>query len=1035
MPQLRFGVLGTLEVLVDGRPVHVPAGRRRAVLTCLLVHADTPVSTDALVEAAWGDEPPADPRGALQTVVSRLRVLLGPDAVQTVEHGYRLPAPPAQVDALELEDLLARARAAEPASASVLLEQARALWRGPPFGALTDREPVVAAAARLEGMRHDATELQAAALLDLGEEAAAVPLLGELLAEEPYRERAVGVLARALYRLGRQTEALDLLDRHRRRMADELALDPSPELVDLQARVLGHELEAPVASPAGRPRRRDDPDLSDTAEPVDGPAVAGRAPGPAPGPAPRPSPPDWLRGAAPLVGREDDLARVLEAVRAGPLTTVTGPGGVGKTRLAGEAVRLIARQSALPVVVTELAGAGPGEVATTLAGALRLGRRIADPAEAVVDLLTIAPHVLVVDDAEHLLGEVAELLAQVARRCSGTHVLVTSRQRLGLGSEVVLPLEPLAVPGPDDGDGLGTSAAVRLFTDRVRRLSPGFGVTADNAVAVGELCRRLDGLPLALELAAARTVTLGLEEVLALLPTPDRADDGHLTPGDSLAPGRAGTGRVTPQDGPPPPAPDGLGLDRTVDWSCRLLDAEQQVLLARLSVFAGDFDVEAVRALYAGLEVAPDPGAALAGLVEASLVSARVEGPRARHRLLGVVREYAARRLRGRGTEEVAVQRAHATWAATECEQVAEVWATQDGALLAGRLEELVPDVVAALRRTVASTRTARSAPVLLVALRTAGAVGRCLHWVPPPDLGDLHLAVAELAVSRLGPRDLAVGDAPVVANGVGAGAMVAVERGELDRARRLALAGHQLVGGTDEAMVCLVLGVEAMYRGDAATCTEWFTRLGRLPGLAGESHTSRALMALYAGDLAAAQDHLAVARAAAGSGADASRAFALYAEGEVMGVTDTQAATDRFREAAALAAQISAAQVSKVARLALFARLVRDGHRGEARTLGGALLRDLQRTGSWAQIWTMLRVLAELLLEEGEASGAAFLLGAAEQDPSAPPLMGEDIARHAAIRQRLVDEVGAGVLEQIAAMASATPRPHVLRRALTLLT
>ena len=206
-----------------------------------------------------------------------------------------------------------------------------------------------------------------------------------------------------------------------------------------------------------------------------------------------------------------------------------------------------------------------------------------------------------------------------------------------------------------------------------------------------------------------------------------------------------------------------------------------------------------------------DRGDALAALVEASLVFTRSEGPRARHRLLGVVREYAARRLVERGTE-VDAQRAHAAWAATECERVAEVWSTQDGTVIDARLDELVPDLVAALRRALARARTTGSDVDLLLALRAAGAVGRCLHWVPPPDLGDLHLAVAELAASGWDPSDVSLEDAPAVANGVGAGAMVAVERGELDRARHLALAGHQLAGGTDEPMVCVVLGVQAMY-------------------------------------------------------------------------------------------------------------------------------------------------------------------------------------------------------------------------------
>ncbi|WP_289017254.1 BTAD domain-containing putative transcriptional regulator [uncultured Ornithinimicrobium sp.] len=974
MARLRFGVLGTLEVLVDGRPVQVPAGRRRAVLTCLLVHAGSAVTTDTLVEAAWGGEPPADPRAALQTVVSRLRALLGPEAVETVAVGYRLPVPPAEVDALLLEDLLTRARTADPGTALPLLERARRLWRGPPFGELGSSAPVLAAAARLEGMRHESAELHAAALLDLGDPAPAVPLLQELLAEEPYREHAVALLVRALYRLGRQAEALDLLERHRRRMADELGLDPSPELVDLQTRVLGHELED--GGQAGAPPER--------------PPVV------------------WLEGAAPLVGREDDLARLVGAVLEGPVTTLTGPGGVGKTRLAAEAVRVLPERSHLPVAVVELAGTDPGGVATAVAGALRLGRRTDDPAEDVVDVLTTMPHLLVVDDAEHLLAEVADLVGRVARRCRGTRVLVTSRRRLDLPTESVLPLAPLDTPSPGEKAPVDTSAAVRLFTDRVRRLRPAFGVDPTNGTAVAELCRRLDGLPLALELAASRTATAGLDEVLALLP----ADEAS-------APG--GTA-------------DGLGLDRTVDWSYRLLEEEQRRLLARLSVFAGEFPPEAVRALTAYLDPGSDPGAALAELVETSLVASRVEGRGARLRLLGVVREYAAARLRGAGPDhEAAAHRAHAAWVAGECEQVADAWATEDGAVLRDRVEALVPDATAALRRTARPLGRDLGREDLVLALRLVAAVGRCLHWVPGPTLGGAMLEVAELGVTHLSPGDLS-DDELAAAGGVGAGAMIAVEHGELDRARRLALAGRDLAGGADEPLACLVLGVEAMYRGDATASTHWFGRMGRTPELTGESHVSRALMALYADDLAAAREHVAVATAAAGAGSDAGRAFTLYAEGEVLARSDPAAATVRLREAAAEAGRIGAGQVSKVARLALLARLVRDGQTQEARSLGGALLRDLHRTGSWAQIWTMLRVLAELLADEGSSADAAFLLGAAERDPSAPPLMGEDVARHAELRQRLAEEVGPAVLQQVQAVAATTPRTQVVRRAMRLL-
>src|SRR5690625_3788193 len=279
---LRFGVLGALQVRVDGRPVTVPPGRQRAVLTCLLVHAGQPVSMDTLTEAAWGDALPRDPHGALHTVLSRLRSQLGDPLLQHGPAGYRLVMPPEAADAEQFESLLTDARSASPARARELLEQAASLWRGPAYGEYADAPFARAAAARLEGLRKDATEAHAAACIECGDHTAAIDVLTPLLAEYPFREQAVALAVTARYQAGRQADALEVLREHRTLLREELGLDPAPALVELEQRILGHRL----------------------------PQTASRAPGP----------PGWLDTSTAFIGREDDLADLVDAVATNRVT-------------------------------------------------------------------------------------------------------------------------------------------------------------------------------------------------------------------------------------------------------------------------------------------------------------------------------------------------------------------------------------------------------------------------------------------------------------------------------------------------------------------------------------------------------------------------------------------------------------------------------------------------------------------------------------------------------------------------------------------
>ncbi|WP_162802220.1 BTAD domain-containing putative transcriptional regulator [Ornithinimicrobium murale] len=970
MPDLRVGVLGTLEVHVDGHPRVVPPGRQRAVLTCLLARAGQPVSAEALIDAAWGTDRPQNPPKALRTVLSRLRAVLGQDAITLGPAGYQL-----RVDALdcdEFEALLDRSRSAPPHQARELLEQGLALWRGPAYGEYADASFATSRAQSLEQARMDAIEEHAAALLQTGEPSATVPDLQDLLAEQPFRERAVELLVTALYHAGRQTEALERLRTFRAQLRSELGLDPSPALTALESRILGHAL-APVR-------------------------------------AAEPALPEWLDTSTAFIGREDELADVLAAVSTSRVTVVTGPGGVGKSRLAAEALGGLHQSLGLPVAVVELAPVVPGRVTLTLMDLLGLrptgagagtpetdvdgasdARPRAGADSAVGDLveyLGAVPHLLMLDNCEHVLNELTPVVSEIASRCRDVRVLATSRRRLGVASEQVLPLAPLGTPDATESLGRqGSAGSVRLFGDRVRRLRPAFALTADNLPEVAELCRRCEGLPLALELAASRTARSGVGEVLRRLPTDAVGETG--------------------------------GLWSVVAWSDGLLAPDQQRLLDCLTVFADDFTAPDVANVVSRLPGwTGDPAPALAELVESSLVVPRDATGEPRYGLLEMVRAFAARRLQESGRAEE-VGAAHGAWVRELVTGIRQDWTRLDGAVVGARLSAASSEVTGALRRAL-------EAGQLVLAADISHAVARCLHWTPGLELRDLMIEVGERCAQTPGPE---------VAGGVAAAAFGHAERGDPARARALATAALDMSRESDAAaMAHLALAVAAMYAGELADSARWFRGLAADPALLGEANTSLALIACYCDDLVGAREHAQIALAAGSTGSDASHAFARYAAGEVAARTDPTTGVQLLTAAAAEADRVGAEQVSRVARVALFALLVRAGRDEEAAALGLRVCADLRRLGAWTQSWTLVRMLAELVAEAGRWSDAAFLLGAAAGAAGAPPPVGQDIQRYAELQATLSAHLGTRVVEQILALAAATPRAQVLSRAERLL-
>ena len=612
---VRFGVLGQLAVSTeDGRPVRIPEAKVRALLADLLVHRGHPVPVRRLLDDLWGADLPGNPTNTLQTKVSQLRKAL--DAAQAggrrlVVHqagGYALRVEPDSVDVDRFRSLADSARAAgDPKAKVAMLADALALWRGPAFAEFTDEPFAVAAIARLEEERLVAVEEQAQARLLLGQYSELTVELGPFVRGHPLRERLRGAYARALYGAGRPSEALDTLAELRHRLAEEQGLELSLELAALRHSIL-------------------------TQDPSLGVAELRRAPGNLPVPL------------IELVGRAEAVRATRDALAASRLVTLTGPGGVGKTALAVESARQLAERFPDGVWLVELADVGAGDGAGALEQAVVAALGIqesapgtrADPAGRLVSFLAGKKALIVLDNCEHVVTASAGLAARLLSAVEGPRVLATSRESLGIAGEVLLEVPPLELPDAAeelDVQAVTSSSAVRLFAARASAASPGFTVDEQNAATIAAICARLDGLPLALELAAARVRVLGPAELLS------RLDDRFelLTTGHRGAPGRQRT------------------LRAMIDWSWRLLGPAEQAVLRRLAVHVGGCTLAAAEQVCSGGEVASaDVLDLMTRLVDRSLVVAvadRATGQR-RYRLLESIAAYCLDRLRDAGELE-----------------------------------------------------------------------------------------------------------------------------------------------------------------------------------------------------------------------------------------------------------------------------------------------------------------------------------------------------------------------------------------------
>ncbi|MGN6870423.1 MAG: BTAD domain-containing putative transcriptional regulator [Solirubrobacteraceae bacterium] len=597
---MQFGLLGPIQVLGDGAPLSLGQPKQRVLLASLLLRRGRFASREELIEAIWGQRPPHSAVGSLHVYVHGLRRLLGAERIESRGTAYRIRVGPRELDLDGFEELVNQGRrdldAGDPERAARVVEEALGLWRGPALGDLPT-ETLTAERAHLEELRLSALELQIDIDLVRDKLERVLAQVWTLIAEHPYRERLREQQILGLYRAGRQKDALEAYQRARGVLVEELGIEPGPRLRELERAILRQE---PGLAP-----------LTRGPAPMDGPATPARE-------VLLPSPPTRL------IGRERELADVeaLFVHEAARLVTLTGPGGTGKTRLALAIAQRLADRMADGARFIDLSAApDPELLLPMIAGELDTPEGHS-PLESIAAQLRPLRTLLVLDNLEHLLpaaAAISDLLSAAPRLL----ILVTSRVRLRLRAEHEYLVPPLSPPQPDARfEDISRSDAVQLLVERTRAVNRSHELTESTAPAFARICVRLDGLPLALELAASRMRTFGPEEVATSL---DRALE-LLVGGPRDLPARQQT------------------LRATIEWSYDQLGETEQRLFARLATFAGYFYLEDVVALCG--EESREP---LASLVEVNLLRRAEHGG---FTMFQTIREYANEQLEQTGESD-----------------------------------------------------------------------------------------------------------------------------------------------------------------------------------------------------------------------------------------------------------------------------------------------------------------------------------------------------------------------------------------------
>lgn len=909
---VRVEVLGPLRVLdATGTDVTPTGTLQRRLLAFLVLRRDRGVNASEAIEALWPERLPRDAAAALQNQISRLRRALPAATISSTGDGYSLASEGLEVDA----DVLADAIHLADRDASTLdrLDAIVARWPGPAYPELADVDDGRIEAFRLEELRVRVLEVRAECRLAIGEAGAVVPELSRLVDEHPLRERPRSLLMEALERDGRRVEALRTYDDFRRRLGDDLGIEPSPALAAQHVALL--DGTAPAAASAS--------------DRVATPNTVSRLPVPA----------------TSLIGREELLDGAAAAVEQHRIVTLVGPAGVGKTRLAVELGHRLRVDDDRPVAMCELAAVAPADVVEQVAAGLGIEPRAGtEPTERLADVLAGGPLVLLLDGCEHALDPVAGLVERLVGRCPALRVVVTSQERLRVPGEQVLSVPAL---GSNDGD----APAVRLFVERARAAAAA-ELTETELEVVAEITRRLDGLPLAIELAAARLHTHELAEVAAGL-------DERFS---FLSSGYRGSTRHG-------------SLRAAVSWSYDLLDDRLQRVLAQLSVFAGTFSAADAAAV---CELDPTLRADdLAQLVERSLV---VRSDGGRYTLLETLRAFGAEQLDAGGATDLVRDRHAGHFVTWVDEANRRLFDSGLGAIAA--VEAALPDLRVALDHLLAGGHVDRASR-LVAALRYFG------FFRPRPDVLAWADRVAAADPDGSDPRAPLVEVARAYAAwlvGDVAGSAARSERAlELSRA-----------AGSVPSAVSEWCGTVALIEGRLDEAADWY-RQGVVAAVEAGDDAERRFVA--------ATELLALAYAGAPSGptrADevvtemgdaetAQAAYGWYCAGEAVLGVDDELARSRLTRAVQLGELTGA---SLVVGLAGASRASIDARVGDPAVAVEAyrwLIPHWRRAGVWSTQWTMLRSIAMLLERLGRCREAAVLEGAVRSTVEGHRIFGAD--------------------------------------------
>lgn len=914
------------------------------VLALLAAHRGSVVSMDRLCEALWGDQQPAAAAATLQSHISRLRrVLLPAGRVVALDRGYRLDLPDGELDIDLFMRLVQQAAATtDPMTATHLYHSALELWNGPAFGDLAEIDGIRPESVRLDELYLSVVEAWLECRLACGGDAGLIGDLEGRIVAHPLRERFVRQLMIALFRSGRQADSLRRASKFRRLLRDEMGLEPSTALTALEAQILADDsvlLRGTDDVPATRSSRRV----------TDGPNR--------------------------LVGREVELDHLAIAVHHVSLVTLLGPGGVGKTRLARR-VAATATNFVDGAAFVELAAVSdPESLVDAVATALDIQpRQHLSIEETLIATLADRHQLIVFDNCEHQLDTLVPLVDRLRTQCSRVHVLVTTREPLGLAGEVVVTVAPLTVGSLHDADPavLAAAPAVALLLDRVAAAVPGFTITEANAPVLGEICRRLDGLPLALELVAAQFRSLAPETILQRL----------LLPAGTLG---ASMRSANPRH---------RTLRDTIAWSFEHLTAPERAAYGRLSGFAGTFDLPAVESVCGEIAHgatslpahAPDIVEVLTALVDKSMVQ-MVDSQEGRYQLLETLREYGREKLAEQGALDEVAER-HLSWFVDFAERCSIGMTGPDEATWSQRIE-----------RDFDNFRLAFS-----TALRTgnADAALRITSALREFAFRRIRYELASWAATAIAmPSATHNSRYPTVLAIVGYGHFVRGNLNESIEVSQQAIVASQELDADTNGLAERTLLNAHFYMGDADAALRWgdqmliSARTGSPARLAhalymrsvAETSVGRTVQgAIMAGEASA------TARAC---GSPTALAQAAYALGLALEGSDPAESLRLLRESAHLAGLAGNRWIEAFADTEVWWLEARNGDLRSALAGSGVVIDTWNRGGDWANLRLSLRRVFGLLVQIGDHRAAAVLHGALDAAGASSALPFEPNAAH----------------------------------------